>query len=183
MRGIQRKYRLYWMVRLFMSFRIPGSLRSIRWWVCDDKGWCKGSDGGLAFVPRRTFQRWVSELMDLGIVKRNGAGRTSTYELSDAAREVLDAATRAAGSDLRRFSEWNLAWDARGPLHPEYERAIVHMLRGGIRARARELEGAAKSAAIEARKRGVRRSKYARHPWDDVAPGKSRPKRTYCRLR
>lgn len=137
----------------------------------------------MAFVPRRTFQRWVSELMDLGIVKRNGAGRTSTYELSDAAREVLDAATRAAGSDLRRFSEWNLAWDARGPLHPEYERAIVHMLRGGIRARARELEGAAKSAAIEARKRGVRRSKYARHPWDDVAPGKSRPKRTYCRLR
>jgi len=157
-----------------MSRRLPEPLTTIRYSIHEEASrWTISQESH--YIPARTLQRWLKELVDLGILTRRGRGRATTYELSSAAREVLDRAMIEALPDMKKWSRWFVSWDDRASMHPAFEEAVLGMLQGEIRIRARELE---KAEAYQPGGPPPRRSRFARRPSDDEKGPK--PKPVYC---
>lgn len=112
----------YWLIRSFMAHVEPMGVKSVRAVFIY-----------IRFVPVRTLQRWLHTLVCMGILKRSGKSRATVYELTDAARELLDEAWEESADDRAKWARWNPQWSDSSPLHPCYERAILRMLQGELR--------------------------------------------------
>lgn len=139
----------------------------------------------VKLVPVRTLSRWLGILVEMGILKRSGKTRATVYELSDAARKLLDEAWENSIDDRAKWARWNLKWSERSPLHPCYERVILRMLQGELRiARRSRAVGSSGTSALSTSfapctPSTVSRRRLIRYlpPWDPDG----QPRRRYVR--